>query len=56
MKMTGEIKYSEMSAMFYIYDEFEDVEETLWYQEKELEVIGNIYDNSELLKGADNIE
>ena len=50
MKMTGEIKYSEMSAMFYIYDEIDDIEETLWYQEEEYEVIGNIYDNSELLE------
>lgn len=54
MKMTGEIKYSEMSAMFYIYDEIEDIEETLWYQEKEYKVIGNIYANPELLKGEEN--
>ena len=54
MKMTGEIKYSEMSAMFYLYDEIEDIEETLWYQEKEYEVLGNIYDNPELLKGEEN--
>ena len=51
MKMTGEIKYSGMSAMFYIYDEINDIEENLWYQEKEYEVIGNIYENPELLKG-----
>lgn len=50
MKMTGEIKYSEMSAMFYIYDVIEDIEETLWYQKEEYEVIGNIYKNPELLE------
>lgn len=50
MKMTGEIKYSEMSAMFYIYDVIEDIEETLWYQKEEYEVIGNIYENPELLE------
>jgi len=54
MKMTGEIKYSEMSAMFYIYDEIDDIEETLWYQEEEYEVIGNIYENPELLEKEDN--
>ena len=48
MKMTGEIKYSEMSATFFIYDEI--IEETLWYQKEELEVIGNIYENLELLE------
>ena len=48
MKMTGEIKYSEMSATFFIYDEI--IEETLWYQKEELEVIGNIYENPELLE------
>lgn len=50
MKMTGEIKYSEMSAMFYIYDVIEDIEETLWYQKEEYEIIGNIYENPELLE------
>jgi len=50
MKLTGKIKYSEMSAMFYIHDEIEDIEETLWYQKEEYEVIGNIYENPELLK------
>ena len=50
MKMTGEIKYSEMSATFYIYDVIEDIEETLWYQKEEYEVIGNIYKNPELLE------
>ena len=35
--------------MFFIYDEAEDIEETLWYLQEEYEVIGNIYDNPELL-------
>lgn len=56
MKMTGEIKYSEMSAMFYIYDEIEDIEETLWYQEKEYKVIGNVWEDSDLLNDSKNTE
>jgi hypothetical protein len=37
--------------MFYIYNEAEYFEETLWYLQEEYEVIGNIYDNPELLGG-----
>ena len=50
MKMKGKIFYSEDGADFRIYDEIEDIEETLWYLQEEYEVIGNIYKNSNLLE------
>lgn len=51
MKMQGKIFYFEDGADFRIYDYVEDIEETLWYLQEEYEVIGNIYDNPELLEG-----
>lgn len=50
MKMQGKIFYSEDGADFRIYDEIEDFEENLWYLQEEYEVIGNIYENPELLE------
>ena len=50
MKMQGKVFYDENGADFRIYDELEDIEECLWYLQEEYEVIGNIYENPELLE------
>lgn len=39
MKMQGKVFYCESGADFRIYDEIEDIEETLWYLQEEYEVI-----------------
>ena len=49
-EMTGIIIYDEYDLAFELKDIDNQTQECLWYQEQELEVIGNIYDNSELLK------
>ncbi len=48
--MLGKIIYDNYDLAFELIDE-EGNQEALWYAEQELEVIGNIYDNPELLKG-----
>ena len=48
--MIGIIIYDEYYLAFELKDIEEECQECLWYQEQELEVIGNIYDNPELLK------
>lgn len=47
--MLGKIIYDNYDLAFELIDE-EGNQEALWYAEQELEVIGNIYDNPELLK------
>ena len=49
-EMTGIIIYDEYDLAFELRDIEEETQECLWYQEQELEVIGNIYDNPELLE------
>lgn len=49
--MIGTIIYDEYDLAFELKDiKQEESQECLWYQEQELEVIGNIYDNPELLE------
>ena len=53
--MIGTIIYDEYDLAFELKDIEEENQECLWYQEQELEVIGNIYDNPDLLeKGVEN--
>lgn len=52
-EMTGIIIYDEYDLAFELRDIGEGTQECLWYTEQELEVIGNIYDNPELLGGED---
>ena len=47
--MLGKIIYDDYDLAFELIDE-EGNQEALWYTEQELEVIGNIYDNPELLE------
>ena len=46
----GKIVYDEYDLAFVLKNEVEELSECLWYAEQQLEVIGNIYDNPELLK------
>lgn len=50
-EMIGTIIYDEYDLAFELRDIEEETQECLWYAEQELEVIGNIYDNPELLGG-----
>lgn len=53
-EMTGIIIYDEYDLAFELRDIEEETRECLWYAEQELEIIGNIYDNPDLLeKGAE---
>lgn len=55
MDMTGYIIYDDFDLAFELRDDENESQECLWYQEQELEVIGNIYNNPELLeKGEKN--
>lgn len=47
--MLGKIIYDEYDLAFELIDE-EGNQECLWYTEQELEIIGNIHDNQELLE------
>ena len=47
--MLGKIIYDNYDLAFELIDE-EGNQEALWYAEQELEVIGNIYENPELLE------
>ena len=46
----GKIVYDEYDLAFVLKNEVEELSECLWYAEQQLEVIGNIYDNPELLR------
>lgn len=46
----GKIVYDEYDLAFVLRNEVEELSECLWYAEQQLEVIGNIYDNPELLR------
>ena len=46
----GEIVYDEYDLAFVLRNEVEELSECLWYAEQQIEVIGNIYDNPELLE------
>ena len=50
LDMTGYIIYDEYDLAFELRDDENESQECLWYQEQELEVIGNIYDNPDLLE------
>ena len=47
--MLGKIIYDNYDLAFELIDE-EGNQEVLWYTEQELEVIGNIYENPNLLQ------
>lgn len=46
----GKTVYDEYDLAFVLKNEVEELSECLWYAEQQLEVIGNIYDNPELLR------
>lgn len=46
----GKIVYDEYDLAFELRNEVEELSECLWYAEQQIEVIGNIYDNPELLE------
>ena len=46
----GKIVYDEYDLAFVLRNEEEELSECLWYAEQQIEVIGNIYDNPELLE------
>ncbi len=49
LKITGIVTYHNDEAVFVLEDLHDEIEECLWYMQEDLEVIGNIYDNPELL-------
>lgn len=49
-EMIGIIIYDEYDLAFELKDIEEGTQECLWYTEQELEIIGNIYDNPDLLE------
>ena len=46
----GKIIYDEYDLAFVLRNEVEELNECLWYADQQIEVIGNIYDNPELLE------
>lgn len=50
-EMTGIVIYDEIDLAFELKDIDSESQECLWYNEQELKIIGNIYENSELLGG-----
>lgn len=53
LKITGIVTYHNNEAVFVLEDLHNEIEECLWYMQEDLEVIGNIYDNLELLEGEE---
>lgn len=53
LKITGIVTYHNDEAVFVLEDLHDEIEECLWYMQEDLEVIGNIYENSELLGGEE---
>ena len=49
LKITGIITYHSNEAVFVLKDLHDEIEECLWYMQEDLEVIGNIYENEDLL-------
>lgn len=49
--MTGQIIFDEYDLAYELRDIETGEQECMWYAEQELEVIGNIYENPELLGG-----
>ena len=49
-EITGIVIYDELDLAFELKDIYSESQECFWYNEQELEVIGNIYDNPDLLK------
>lgn len=50
-EVIGKIVYDEYDLAFELRNEAEELSECLWYAEQQIEVMGNIYDNKELLEG-----
>ena len=48
-EVIGKIVYDEYDLAFELRNEAEELSECLQYAEQQIEVIGNIYDNKELL-------
>ena len=46
----GKIIYDEYDLAFVLRNEIEELSECLWYADQQIEVIGNIYENPELLE------
>lgn len=55
-EVIGKIVYDEYDLAFELRNEAEELSECLWYAEQQIEVIGNIYDNSKLLESSDKNE
>lgn len=51
IEIEGEVIFDTIDLSFEVYDKENDCKEMLWYTNEEFEVIGNIYDNPEILKG-----
>lgn len=51
-EMIGIIIYDEYDLAFELRDIGEGTQECLWYTEQELEVVGNVWDNPDLLEKA----
>lgn len=50
IELEGEVIWDTIDLSFEVYDKENDCKEMLWYTNKEFEVLGNIYENPELLK------
>lgn len=50
IELEGEVIFDTIDLAFEVYDKENDCTEMLWYTNKEFEVIGNIYDNPDLLE------
>lgn len=49
----GKIIYDEYDLAFVLRNEAEELSECLWYANQQIEVIGNVHDNPELLESED---
>lgn len=52
----GKIIYDEYDLAFVLRNEAEELSECLWYANQQIEVIGNIHDNPELLGSEDKYD